>query len=160
MVHEPPSPCWFRCVGVAFAVLAEWCTANKLSCVAAFVGGLSTADAALHLFVMLTHLPLASCAATPAPSNVKFATVHTLPPSAASAAHSAHGGRWWQSGAGWGVGKCGYSGIGYLARCFGNCFQSLWLQVWPFSFIQSAGSCAYCLDAASAIRSACFLPSS
>ena len=89
MVHETPSPCRFRCVGVAFAVVAEWSPANKLPCVVAFVGGLSTADAALHLFMLLTHLPLASCAATPAPSNVKFATVHALPPCAARAASTA-----------------------------------------------------------------------
>ena len=48
MVHEPPSTCRFRCVGVAFAVIAEWCPANKLPCVIAFVCGLLSANTALH----------------------------------------------------------------------------------------------------------------
>ena len=52
VVHEPPSTCRFRCVGVAFAAAAEGCPANKLSCVVAFVRGLSTADAALHCGVL------------------------------------------------------------------------------------------------------------
>ena len=53
MVHETPSPCRFRCVGVAFAVIAEGCPANKLPCVIAFVCGMLSANTALHCGVLV-----------------------------------------------------------------------------------------------------------
>ena len=80
MVHETPSPCRFRCVGVAFAVLAEWRPANKLSCVIAFVCGLLSAHAALHCGVLGAYAAFAGGFARAAPCKIKGAVTHAPPP--------------------------------------------------------------------------------
>ncbi len=80
VVHEPPSTCRFRCVGVAFAVLAEWCPANKLSCVVAFVRGLLSTNAALHCGVLGAYAAFAGGFALAAPCKIKGAVTHAPPP--------------------------------------------------------------------------------
>ena len=73
MVHETPSPCRFRCVGVAFAVIAEWCPANKLTGVVAFVRGLLSTNAALHCGVLGAYAAFAGGFALAAPCKIKGA---------------------------------------------------------------------------------------
>ncbi len=80
MVHETPSPCRFRCVGVAFAVIAEWCPANKLPCVIAFVCGLLSANTALHCGVLGAYAAFASGFARATPYKIKGAVTHDPPP--------------------------------------------------------------------------------
>ena len=79
MVHESPAACWFRCVGVAFAVVAERRPANKLAGVIAFVRGLRSANAALHGGVLLAEIGIAWGFAWPSPSEIKFALRHHSP---------------------------------------------------------------------------------
>ena len=80
VVHEPPSTCRFRCVGVAFAVLAEWHPANKLTGVVAFVCGLLSAHAAPHCGVLGAYAAFASGFALAAPCKIKGAVTHAPPP--------------------------------------------------------------------------------
>ena len=80
VVHETPSSCRFRCVGVAFAVVADGCPANKLSCVIAFVCGLLSAHAALHCGVLGAYAAFAGGFALAVPCNIKGAVTHAPPP--------------------------------------------------------------------------------
>ena len=68
------------CVGVAFAVLAEWHPANKQTGVVAFVRGLLSAHAALHCGVLGAYAAFAGGFALAAPCKIKGAVTHAPPP--------------------------------------------------------------------------------
>lgn len=81
MIQESPASCWFRWVCVAFAVVAEGRTANKLTGVLAFVRGLCSANAAFHGGVFLTEISITLGFALATPCKIKFTQCHhsTLP---------------------------------------------------------------------------------